>query len=262
MNIDHTTIVLRERKIPELYDLALLVYRRFLWPLTVLGIIGCTPFIIFNWWLLSSPSSENVWGFWYACLLLFAIQGPLATAPITVYLGAALFDDKPTIGKALRQAWGQWWILLLCGLWRTILGIFPFLLIFWPAHSVEVAVLERQKLPATWKRANALRAVWTAEWTTHLLIAGGLLVIGVLALVDTATTLMSILMHADIMGEDDTAKAYFPNASITPHIASWVVIVFLAVVRFLSYIDLRTRREGWEIDLALKREARRIGPTT
>ncbi len=261
MNIDHTTIVLRERSTPELYDLSLLVWRRYLWPLLLLGIIGCTPFVLLNWWLLYSPNSSNEWGSWYVCLLLLAVQGPLATAPITAYLGSALFDDNPGIMKSLKQAWGNSIALILFGVWRGILAIFPFLLIFWPPHAVEVSVLERQKFWPTWKRANALRAVWTGEWSTHLLIAGGLLFIGLIALVDTASTLLSVLLYADVLGEDDSTSAYFPYSSIYPHIACWMVMIYLSVVRFLSYIDLRTRREGWEIDLALKREARRLEPT-
>jgi hypothetical protein len=259
VNIDQTTIVVRERSLPELYDLALLVCRRYLWPLLILGIIGCAPFMVINWWLLSAPQTDKSWGYWYWCLLLLAIQGPFATAPITAYLGAALFDDQPRIGKALAQGWSHWWALMVFGLWRGLLGIFPFLLIFWPPHAVEVAVLERQKLGATWKRANALRAVWTSEWVTHLMVAGGLLAIGLFCLVDTATTLISLLMHADFLGYEDGWSYYLPNVSIAPHIASWMVLMFLAVVRFLAYIDLRTRREGWEIDLAIKREARRLG---
>jgi hypothetical protein len=262
VNIDHTTIVVRERSIPELYDLTLLVCRRYLWPLFVLGIIGCAPFLLINWWLLAAPVTEKSWGYWYGLLLLLAIQGPFATAPITAYLGSALFDDQPRIGKSLRQAWKNWWALIVFGLWRGILGIFPFLLIFWPPHAVEVAVLEQQKLKSTWKRANALRAVWTSEWSIHLMVAGGLLAIGLFSLVDLASTLSSLFMHADLMGEDDGMINYLPNASIAPHMACWLILIFLAVVRFLAYIDLRTRREGWEIDLAIKREARRLGPTT
>ena len=261
MKIDHTTIVVRERSLPELYDLALLVWRRYLWPLFILGVIGCVPFVLFNWWLLSAPETDRSWGYWYWCLLLLAIQGPFATEPITAYLGSALFDDQPRIGKALLQAWGNWWALIVFGLWRGLLGIFPFLLVFWPPHAVEVAVLERQKLRATWKRANALRAVWTSEWSTHLLVGGGLLIIGLFALVDTATTLSSLLMHAELLGDEEGWSQYLPNASIAPHIACWLVLIFLAVVRFLAYIDLRTRREGWEIDLAIKREVSRLGPT-
>jgi len=31
--------------------------------------------------------------------------------------------------------------------------------------------------------------------------------------------------------------------------AMWIVAAYFAVVRFLSYLDLRIRREGWEVEL-------------
>ena len=37
----------------------------------------------------------------------------------------------------------------------------------------------------------------------------------------------------------------------------WIVILYLSVVRFLSYLDLRIRHEGWEVELRLRAEASR-----
>jgi hypothetical protein len=38
----------------------------------------------------------------------------------------------------------------------------------------------------------------------------------------------------------------------------WLIVVFLAVVRFLSYLDLRIRHEGWEVELLMRAEALRL----
>jgi hypothetical protein len=38
----------------------------------------------------------------------------------------------------------------------------------------------------------------------------------------------------------------------------WVVAGFMAVARFLSYLDLRIRHEGWEVELLLRAEANRM----
>ena len=260
MNIDRTTIVVRERRLPELYDLALLVIRRHFWALGLLALIGCGPFVVLNWWLLASTQSENWWS-WYPCLLLIALEGPFATAPISAYLGTALFDEQPRVVAALRQGLARWWALLLFGLYRGMLGLFPILLMLYPPHAAEVCVLERQPLGATWRRANALHTVWSSEWVTHLMIAGPLLAIGLLSLIGALETVTSLLLHADLLGEDDALNVYIPSASFAPHLAAWFVMSYLAVVRFLSYIDLRTRREGWEIDLALRRAAARLEPS-
>jgi hypothetical protein len=38
-------------------------------------------------------------------------------------------------------------------------------------------------------------------------------------------------------------------------IALWTTGWFLTVVRFLGYLDLRIRREGWEVELRMRAEA-------
>jgi hypothetical protein len=37
------------------------------------------------------------------------------------------------------------------------------------------------------------------------------------------------------------------------------VVAFFAIVRFLSYLDLRIRHEGWEVELLMRAEAVRLG---
>jgi hypothetical protein len=38
----------------------------------------------------------------------------------------------------------------------------------------------------------------------------------------------------------------------------WLVVAYLSVVRFLSYLDLRIRHEGWEVELLMRAEALRM----
>jgi hypothetical protein len=40
--------------------------------------------------------------------------------------------------------------------------------------------------------------------------------------------------------------------------AMWIVAAYMAVVRYLSYLDLRIRREGWAVELLLRAEAARL----
>ena len=41
-------------------------------------------------------------------------------------------------------------------------------------------------------------------------------------------------------------------------LALWLVVGYLTVVRFLAYLDLRIRREGWEVELMMRTEAARL----
>jgi hypothetical protein len=38
----------------------------------------------------------------------------------------------------------------------------------------------------------------------------------------------------------------------------WTVAGFFAVARYLSYLDLRIRREGWEVELLIRAEGDRL----
>jgi hypothetical protein len=38
----------------------------------------------------------------------------------------------------------------------------------------------------------------------------------------------------------------------------WLVAMFFTVARFLSYLDLRIRREGWEVELLMRAERARM----
>jgi len=38
----------------------------------------------------------------------------------------------------------------------------------------------------------------------------------------------------------------------------WLIVAFMSMVRFLSYLDLRIRHEGWEVELLMRAEALRL----
>ena len=41
-------------------------------------------------------------------------------------------------------------------------------------------------------------------------------------------------------------------------VSMWIASAFFCVVRYLSYLDLRIRHEGWEVELQMRAEASRI----
>jgi len=41
-------------------------------------------------------------------------------------------------------------------------------------------------------------------------------------------------------------------------IVLWLIVGFMTVVRFLNYLDLRIRHEGWEVELRMRAEGNRI----
>ena len=257
MNLDRMTIAVRRRSLPELYDLALLVVRRHFLPLVGLALLGCAPWIALDAWLLRGLPGEG-WT-WYWLLLLVAVQAPLATAPITAFLGEAMFEPQPSVRRSLRTAVGAWRLLTVLGLWYGLLALCPLLLPLAPPHAVAVAVLEAQRGRAAWTRANALRSAWSSAWTLHLLLAAGLVLASLWLGIGTVNALQQLLGSAQVMPDpEELLPAFDPSRSWLPAATLFATLAYLAVVHFLAYLDLRTDREGWDIDLALRRVAARI----
>lgn len=254
MDIDRCTVVVRSRSLPELYDLALLACRRYAGPLALLTLVGCGPFCLLDWLLLRGLGWQGVYPF----LILLAAQAPLATAPIAAYLGHAAFDPGVRPWPALRQAWSRFWLLAGLGLFQGLMTATVVGLIWVSPHAVEVAVLEGQGAGASWRRSQALRAVWTDQWILHLLLVLVLLVASVWTAHATLGTVESLLLRGEPWPEEEHL-VYTPGGSLLTSVACFSALAYLAAVRFYAYLDLRTRVEGWEVALGLRRAARRVG---
>ena len=252
MNIDRTTIVIRERSLGELHDLALMLLRRHAGAVLALAVIGCAPFALLDWWLLSGVEPEWWALHWWWLLLLVAVQGPLATAPLSAYLGSAVFEERPSIAAALRAGFAAWRLLIVAGVVRGVCALIPPVLLAFPAHVVETRILEGG---SPWRRAAALRNVDGGAIALHWLVALLVAATAVLGTAGALHTLRSVLWPDGIGG---SFWLWLDPGSAWMVLALWAAAVHLAIVRFLAYIDLRTRHEGWELGLQLSRVGRRL----
>jgi hypothetical protein len=83
-------------------------------------------------------------------------------------------------------------------------------------------------------------------WCTSALI-GVLLVLGIFG---TFLFVSGVFLH-DWSFSPLMIQLFLP-------LAMWMTAVYFAVVRFLSYLDIRIRQEGWEVELRLRAEAVRL----
>jgi len=275
MNLEDLSVAVRERSLAEQLDLALLLARRHAARLVLLAVLGAAPWIALDWLLFAGSNPEQPAALAWLVVLLVA-QAPVATAPITAYLGEAMFSRQPTLRGALATTRQRIAPLLAFALYRAAFVAVPvgllsavaggtpgllllFLLMFYPLHAGEVVLLERQPLRASFTRARQLMASWRAEAVGQLALGGLVIVVGSLAAVIAGVVLINLLFWDAISGED-WWRWFHPGSTPLALLMPWPFIAWLAVVRFLSYIDLRTRREGWEIELDLRRAGRRLEP--
>ena len=264
--LDNYRIAIRERGYLDVLDLSLRVLRAHALPLLGAFVIGVLPFALLNGWLLSSLAEPDMeLGFpiahMFYMLWLVVWQIPLATAPMTLYLGNSLFTEHPERRKMVTRffaALPQMFVyqVVLRGL--LLLPMITFFITFlgWP-YLGEVILLERNPLlRGRLKRITTMRRTWAlhgssigdlfARWL-------GATVVGVMLTVSTWATLWLLggLLANEWSNVGLVCTVYFP-------LAMWAAIGYLTVVRFLSYLDLRIRREGWEVELLMRAESARL----
>jgi hypothetical protein len=102
----------------------------------------------------------------------------------------------------------------------------------------------------TWQRSQVLhagsRGSQFGRWLVSLLFAAGMAA----GLSFAIWYLCGLFSHHWEFGEW-MYFVYVPTAI-------WLVASFFAVARYLSYLDLRIRREGWEVELQIRAEAARL----
>jgi hypothetical protein len=266
MHLDRTLIVIRPRDFTDILDLSVRVVRVFVRPLFFAWLVGAVPAMAINGLLLSGlveaeVSPDWVVGYLYLMAFLVVWEMPLATSLITLYLGEVTFGNRPTVGQlltAFRRALPQmlWYQGFLRGLLTLLWFTWPVLYVSWP-YLGEVILLERNPMRSsrknvitTWGRSGSLHrgrsGTLFARWFGALCM-GGLLV--------AAFWLSISFFRWQLFNLPDWSPVMF---TVFLPLSVWVVVGFFAVVRFLSYLDLRIRSEGWDIELMLRAEGNRI----
>lgn len=297
MELDNTSIAIRERGFLDIMDLALRVIRAHAGPLTLALLAGIVPMVLLNTWLLADyvegdpavvvPSGDLVLGFMahlakmrlyiFYTLLLVTWEMPLASALATIYLGESLFDRRPSrqrILRNLRASLPQLLVyqVLLRGLpvlvalfapaelagW-AVLGLmvyWPYLFI-WRPYLNEVILLERNPMrpnepgaTTSLRRSRLLHARQAGDLLARWL---GALSVGTLLLFSLWGS--SWFFRTMLLGELEWKQVMFTHYF---QWCLWTVVAFFSVVRFLSYLDLRIRREGWEVELGMRAERARL----
>jgi hypothetical protein len=267
MQLDKTRVAIRERSFIDILDLALAVLREHAGPLCLAWLAGAVPAALFNYWLLSDWFVSNAFDYgdlptyvMYMSLLI-CWELPLATSPITLYLGQALFVERPEAARLAKDFLSSLPQMLLYQvflrgvlIWMVI--TIPVVFVGWPYLS-EIILLERnpwrKRSPvgtSTLTRSSNMHGRNRGELFSRWL--GSLLLGALLVFIFWRSAWFLVRVLAPQL--EDVA----PQFTVWLPAALWLVLGYFAVVRFLSYLDLRIRAEGWEVELLLRAEAARL----
>ncbi len=256
MAYDRTAVSIRERGFLDLLDLGLMVVRQ--WPLALglSALAGIAPFAVLNALIarqaLFADTAPDA-------LLLPWFEAPLALAPMVVVLGGLMFGDRPSAGRVARTVLRAAPALIIMHvLLRALLFAVCFLYVLIPSRLAfvnEVILLERKP----WHQVTSRNAALCAGEGTELFFQWLAQFVYGSVFVMCAWAGVSMIGHTLAGGELTWVQPEVAAArGFTFQLAYWVAIAFFGVVRFLMYIDQRIRREGWEVELRLKKEGRKM----
>ena len=300
MQLDRTFIGIRQRSAFEIWDLTLLVVRRYFGPLCTLFLVGALPWMIINhlltMWMVSDEFySDYVYFFYWVNACLVISQAQIGTCLIAHYLGQAMFNARPTarqsmgsLGKMKRASGvrpGKFffgWLHLMNRLVLPIIGLVALMLIaedddligligFILAILVFIALVVRARTPylseillleEAPRKSDSPKIQSYKSRSSNLLAAPGadfFLKFTLAAFIGTFLSLViyeSFCLLDSVLGLQSIANSNLNF--IYWQFSLWIAAALVAVNRFLSYIDLRIRTEGWAVRLRLMAEEKRM----
>lgn len=258
-------IALRPRALDETLDLALAYCRSslgdfaklFLTLTTIGGALVIAASIVFD---------LDLYG---RCAVVILIS-PLLERVVTVFSGRHIFRNEPSIGRSALEVLRRLPLLVIVAIgvgapltpmlltgvedetWIGVAGVFgsfwPFLLASY-AYFSEVALLEQLPVGRAARRTRVLGAHRFGRGL-GLVIIGGLIRVLIAGATElTARFTLGFLLQFGNVGDA---------------IGGWPAVLgyllagqYLSVARIFDYVDARTRREGWDIQVRFNAIAER-----
>lgn len=294
MQLDKTHVKIRVRTLSEIGDLSLLMVRRYpraffhaffmgaiFWILVDAALLGWIPWRLSQEAVWDEDSYSDLTRYILWVLMLATVQMPLAGVFSTYYLGQAVFEQRPTLGRTLREVFQQAWLLIgMLGIWRLAIPltvwagfrmgqptdafldfVLPILLLVIVSvirgnrpFVPEMIVLEKCPYRTSdanqitlSKRSKALHSPMAGELGSRFLIVAMVNIVLLASLYFTMVFCRGIALNRWTL--DLLPLMIFLPASV------WLVGSLSVFVRILGYLDTRIRLEGWEVELAIRAEA-------
>ncbi|WP_254510395.1 hypothetical protein [Anatilimnocola floriformis] len=296
MQLDNTRIAIRERNLLETLDLSFRLLREFWKPWLICSLLAIVPLaainaLLLNWMADGLDFTEpNEWPVRYAWTMAVFIyfEAPLASVFVVAYLGPAVFMENPRIKQVVWDALKQYPAIFICQfLFRAVLPIWLLALAFdrfepnfllefglivllmipyvtimraFRPYINEIIVLEKNPL-----RSKNPQVITIGERSSHLhgpysndlfvrWLGTVLATLVLVWMVGTTTYFLQAVLFASYELNWILVYIWYPAML-------WTVVSLISVVRFLDYLDLRIRHEGWEVELLMKAEALRLKPS-
>jgi hypothetical protein len=245
VNIVHARVALRHRPFSDVLDLAL----RFIvvhWKLYAkVALVTILPGILGTWLIAGPLEGGWVWGW-----IVGVAWTLFAQIPFTILASRLVFEDtvraREVMWAALRES-PRILILRIVTLTAKAIG---FMMLFVPAawvaiifcFSTEVLILERATVGGTLGRSQ--RVAQSDFGESLLMVVIGLLTsTGAVFLADFAGR----AVIEELLQFRGPASIFVAGGSVLGLVGLFGVVPYVATARFFTYLNIRTRAEGWDI---------------
>lgn len=239
-------VVLRHRNFIDVLDLSFRVVRESAGPLARVALLVLPlPTVL-------TVAIGKLVAWWAAWLFAVAVSGFVAL-PFTALVGQFVFEERPSVRSAVQRAARAYGRIFLADLAIGI-GIFASsLLVIAPAFWVmlvtlfvpEAIVLEGADVRTALKRSTQLtnRAAGDA-------LLGRIAALAILTVSPMLADAVGAVVLAQVLGVHIDQALFQAGGSTLAVIGFWLGVPAAAILRFLVYINVRTRTEGWDIQTA------------
>jgi hypothetical protein len=243
MDLSRARIVLRQRSVLDVLDLALRFFVEHAGSYARVSAVALLPAAIVSWGV--AQTAGWAWGWIVTVFLALLVQ-----TPFTALASRLVFQPdvrvRDVLGTSLRAlprvvalrvvqvlAVGIGLMLFLVpGVWIGILLFF----------IVEVAVLERATFGQAMSRSRRIMAGQSGQALVAVLALVGLH-LAAIAIGDEVGRAVLV----DLFQFSAPETLWTAGGSTLALLGFWLFVPYVATARFLVYLDLRTRSEGWDI---------------
>jgi hypothetical protein len=272
LRLEEATLALEPRSVGASIDLAILFYRRHAAKLLALSVLfGALPVALGG--LRASAGDGWVWA-----AALFFFGSPFLGAAVVAGAGHHVFGEEFTLKNSLRhfrRRLGS--LLVVLPLARAVfggLGLMCWGLAWVPLASrygflSEVMLLEQLRGFRIGKRLEEiLKNAFIEACGRYFAIASFALLVSItlFLFVDLGSQflfgvpiLVAKLSWAVAFEDLKNLLSYDPLLVVVLASVLWLVYPLARLAWFFCYLDARVRKEGWDVEIAFRVEARRIG---
>ncbi len=244
MNVLEARIVLRDRTVVDVVDLALRFIARHAVAYAKVAAIVLPPSYLLTWLIALYADS---WGWAWVWSLVLA---PFAASPFTALASRLMFEPQAEVGEVVGAAAASLPRSIAVRLLQAIgVGLGSLALVL-PAtwfialflFTNEVVVLERASVAGALARMQRLMMGGSGDAILAVLL---LLALHIMAIVLGDLVGRSIL--EDVLQVSAPPSLLAAKGSALGLVGFWAFVPFAATCRFLLYVNVRTRNEGWDV---------------